>query len=561
MHLKSLFPFSSVLYGCLLTMAGTAQKKTDGHLENKIDSIFSQYHTSKGPGCAVSIIRNQAVLFEKGYGMANLEYDIPITPFTVFDIASVSKQFTGYAIATLITEGKINPEEDVHHYLPWVPRFTNAITVNHLLHHTSGLRDWPQTLHVAGWRWDEVFSFEDIMRMVKHQQDLDFIPGSTYSYSNTGYNLLASIVEKVSGQSFSTWTDNNIFNKLGMTASHFQDNYTRVFKNVAYSYSKEDSVYKKETGALTAYGSSSLFTSIHDLNKWVIYLQQCVSSNNAVYKQMMEEGRLINGDTVHYGYGLGHGMDRGLKTIAHTGGWQGYRTIILNYPVEQLSIIILSNAAEFEPENYARSVADILLSDRFQKAAAPMRSIRALPTVRPDTTLLRKYTGTYLLKAGWAVTITMEGNQLMTQANGEDKFPIEAKTDSSFWVEAYNAPIVFVKDHAGAAGMLRYKGIDAKKIQPFAPRPDMLPAYKGTYYSQELETAYVIDTVGNQLMAHHARLGDLELLPDPSGPDQFTASIGVVHFVRNAQQVVTGLLVSGGRIKNLRFVKQASTSK
>lgn len=243
-----------------------ARERPDS-LSMKMDGIFKKYNNTTGPGCAVAVIADGNIIFKKGYGMANLEYDIPITPSTIFDIASVSKQFTGLAVSTLIQEGKIAPDDDIRKYLPEVPQFGKIITIRHLLHHISGVRDWPETLHAAGWRWDEVFSFNDIMRMMKYQKELDFEPGSQYSYSNTGYNLLAAIVEKVTGKSFRAWTDENIFNPLAMNSSHFQDDYTRIIKNLAYSYSQDGAEVKKVPGELTAYGSSSLFTSLEDLCK------------------------------------------------------------------------------------------------------------------------------------------------------------------------------------------------------------------------------------------------------------------------------------------------------
>src|SRR6185295_12928209 len=160
----------------------------------KVDALFEQYNTKTGPGCALAVIENDQVVYSKGYGLANLEYNIPITTSTVFDIASVSKQFAGLAISTLVQDGKLSLDDDVRKYLPDFPDFGKRITIRHLVNHTSGLRDWPETLNVAGWRWDEVFSFEDILRMVKNQKELDFEPGAEFSYSNTGYNMLAAIV-------------------------------------------------------------------------------------------------------------------------------------------------------------------------------------------------------------------------------------------------------------------------------------------------------------------------------------------------------------------------------
>src|SRR5476651_1114784 len=196
----------------------TAQT-TPVSLQNQMDSMFKKYDKPTSPGVAALIVKDGKIVFEKGYGMANLEYDAPITPTTVFDIASVSKQFCGFAISTLIQEGKILPDDDIHKYLPDVPQFSKPITIRNLIHHTSGLRDWPEALHAAGWRWDEAFRYEDIMRMVKQQRELDFDPGSKYQYSNTGYNLLAEIVAKVSGKTFPEYIDGHIFKPLDMKQS------------------------------------------------------------------------------------------------------------------------------------------------------------------------------------------------------------------------------------------------------------------------------------------------------------------------------------------------------
>ncbi len=229
--MKKLLP----LFYVFLAITTQAQTKTDS-LTLKIDALFERYTKNGSPGVAAGIVQNGQVVFKKGYGLANLEYDIPITSSSVFDIASVSKQFCGLAISMLIEEGKISLSDDIRKHLPEVPDFGKTITINHLLHHTSGLRDWPEGLNVAGWRWDEVFSFDDIIRMVKHQKELDFNPGEKYSYSNTGYNLLALLVQRVSGQGFREWTDAHLFKPLHMDHSHFLDDQGTVIKNMAYSY-------------------------------------------------------------------------------------------------------------------------------------------------------------------------------------------------------------------------------------------------------------------------------------------------------------------------------------
>jgi CubicO group peptidase (beta-lactamase class C family) len=503
------------------------------------------------------VIRDGETIYTKGYGLANLEYDIGITPATVFDIASVSKQFTGFAISTLLQEGKIALDDDIRKYLPEVPSFGKTITIEHLVHHTSGLRDWPQTLNVAGWRWDEVFSFEDIMRLVKNQKELDFEPGTQHMYSNTGYNLLAAIVAKVSGKSFREWTDENIFIPLNMSSSHFLDDHKKVIKNLAYSYYPLGKEFTKSPTGLTAYGSSSLFSTVEDLCKWVINFEKQVASKNPVYTRMLEDGILTNGTKLGYAYGLALGEEGKLKTISHTGGWAGYRTAIMTFPEEKLSCIILSNAGDFNPYGYSLDVAKLFLKDKFKAPAAKTDKVKDMPTVKVNTVLAEKSTGTYQLGPGWFVTITLEGGKLMTQANGESKFPMTAKSDFAYWIDGYGASMTFVKDKNGNVNSLRYRSIDsAKRITPIQVDAAEFTHYTGTYYSDELVTEYKVDVTVGKLRMHHMRLGDFDLQPDPITADQFTCQVGSIQFVKNDEKKIIGFRLSGGRVKNLRFDKK-----
>jgi hypothetical protein len=395
--------------------------------------------------------------------------------------------------------------------------------------------------------------------MVKNQKDLDFEPGFKYSYSNTGYNLLAAIVEKVSGQSFRNWTDENIFKPLGMTNSHFLDDYTDVIKNMAYSYYPGDKRFKKSLSALTAYGSSSLFTSVEDLSKWAIYFNKSITEKDPVFMQMLEEGTLNNGGKVKYGYGLAYGSDEGFKTISHTGGWASYRTVLMHYPDQQLSFIILGNSGDFDLGGVTSEVAHTLLTYRVKPGDKKPLSLVAnkdAPNVKVSEDVLKKYTGSYQLGPGWAVTITLENGQLQTQANGEDKFLMDAKSDSTFWINAYGASITFVKDNKGEVNLLKYKNIQAKRITPWQPNPGQLEQYTGTYLSPELDSEYTIIYTKGKLTIQNFRLGESDLGVDPTTENQFSASIGSIRFYTDNQNKIAGFKLSGGRIQNIKFEKR-----
>src|SRR6185369_8859885 len=203
------FPAFLFLCFCLVTTAA-AQNGEDA-LTKKVDQLFATWDKPESPGAAIAIIKDGAVVYKRGYGSANLEYNVPITPQTVFHVASVSKQFTAFAIAMLASQGKLSLDDDIRKQLPEVPDFGKKITIRHLIHHTSGLRDQWTLLAMAGWRLDDVITKEHIMKMVRYQRELNFDPGAEHLYSNTGYTLLAAIVERVSGQSFREYTEANIF--------------------------------------------------------------------------------------------------------------------------------------------------------------------------------------------------------------------------------------------------------------------------------------------------------------------------------------------------------------
>lgn len=563
-----LFPASAVIvynkllctmkiyYTLLLLLSGLPgiAQNTSDTLSAKIDSLFKIYARTGRPGVAALIVKDGRTLFEKGYGMANLEYDIPITPTTVFDLASVSKQFTGFAISTLIQEGKISPDDDIHKYLPDVPQFGKTITIRHLIHHTSGLRDWPATLHAAGWRWDESFSYEDIMRMVKQQRELDFEPGSQYSYSNTGYNLLAAIVAKVSGIPFPEWIDAHIFKPLNMQASLVQSDYSMVISHVASSYYANDNKYFKSNDALTALGSSSIFSTAEDLAKWVIHFQQALEQKDPVYLRMIETDTLNNKQKIDYAYGLEVSQHNGITNIAHDGGWAGFRTIISNFPDQKLAVILLSNDGNFDVYRNTNAIAKLFLNDKI--TSGPKREdLSNLPNISVDTLLLKKYTGSYQLGPGWYVTFTLENGRIMVQANGEDKFPTDLKSDSVLWVPAYNSSVTFreIKEKAGA---LKYHGSIAPRVIPVKITPAQLDQYAGAYYSKELETAYQLFVKDGKLVAHHMRLGDFTFEPDLVITGKFSSYNGTINFLTNAQKKITGFRLSNGRIKNILFKKQ-----
>ncbi|MEB0280891.1 MULTISPECIES: serine hydrolase domain-containing protein [unclassified Mucilaginibacter] len=545
--------YLSFCFSVLSIINAYSQYKGHNNQVSQIDAIFNKYSKPNGPGCAVAVVKNGKVIFNKGYGKANLEYEIPITKESIFDVASVAKQFTGFAISTLVQQRKISLSDDIRKYLPEVPDFGHKITISDLLHHTSGLRDWPETLQAAGWRYEELCSFEDIMNMVKHQKELDFDPGTAYSYSNTGYNLLAAIVEKVTGQSFTTWTDEHIFKKMAMTKSFFLSDDNKLIMNEAYPYSEGgQSVFSKLQNVLTAYGSSSLYTNLNDLSKWVINLQNGLSMNDPVYTRMLETGLLNDGSKTNYGFGLEIGEDQGRKTVSHTGAWSGYRSVVRLYPKERLAIIILSNGNNDHMNvEGITELSRVFLPDHNKKPLFVIE--KRTPELEVSLDLLNKYIGKYKWGQG-EITFSLDQGQLQFQYTGENRFPLQALNDSTFMLTAAGLPVIFSKPITGQQESFIFKSKTGKQIIPFTPNNYELNDYCGTYYSTELFTQYTVDIQNGKLFIHHFRRGDFELSPDID--DTFNSDIGTIRFVKSTKNRTDGFTLSGSKVKNLSFNKR-----
>jgi CubicO group peptidase (beta-lactamase class C family) len=551
----SVTAFATLLLATACVPASQAQDQLNTH----VDHMFAEYERTYSPGWAVLVVRDGKVILRKGYGMANLEHQVPITPSTIFDIASVSKQFAGMAISMLVERGDISLDDDVRQILPELPDFGHTITIRHLVHHISGLRDWPGTLAVAGWRMDDVISFDQILTFAFNQQALNFEPGAEYSYSNTGYNVLAEVVARVSGSTFREWTDANIFQPLGMTSTHFHDDHTEVVANKAYGYSRNsEGEFHAVPNGLTALGSSSLYTTIDDLARWVINFEEKRVGGEAVIDRMVQQGILNDGKQIAYAYGLSIGRYRGLTTVSHGGSWASFRTFLVHFPDQNFSLVVLGNFSPSNPNRTAYDLVDLYLADQLDALATDETPESEAETVELPVSLLNEYVGTYRLGPAWYVTITLTGDRLNTRATAEDTFPMAARSDSVFWVEDYRSSITFLRDASGRVDRLRYRGLNRPKVEDLPlPSGSQLNEYTGEFVSDELVTSYEVLVEDGNLVMQHRRHGTISLTP--AWRDDFRGGawfLNAVEFDRNDDGQVFGLRITQGRSRNLRFVKR-----
>ncbi|MDE2751200.1 MAG: serine hydrolase [Gemmatimonadota bacterium] len=387
--LAALIPL--LLPACAPTTGGPG-----GPTNPEVDAIFADLEGDR-PGAAVGVLLNGEVVHRAGYGTAHLDHGIPIGPGTVFDIASISKQFGAMAALLLESEGKLDLDADVRGYVPELPDFGAAITARHLIHHTSGIRDWPHTMALGGIGFTDVISFEKILRMLYHQQAINFEPGSEYAYSNTGYNLLARVIEIQSGMTFREYTESRIFGPLEMTSTHFSDDYLEVVPGRAESYTPiaDGGGFQRLPNQLTALASSSLHTSIDDFIRWMRNYETGHVGGEEMLRTMVQRGVLTGGDTLDYAHGLSVGDYRGVPTYGHGGSWVGYRTNFTSFPEQNLSIAVFCNVSDCDPAGRARRVAEIFVGDLMgPEPETPEAEAEAEgPVLSPEQ--LQEYAGSY----------------------------------------------------------------------------------------------------------------------------------------------------------------------
>ncbi len=388
----------------------------------KIDQLLAPWSRPGTPGAAVAVMHDGEILHERGYGLANLEYDIPVTPQTVFHVGSMAKQFTAFAIAVLADQGKLSLDDDIRRHLPEVPDFGKTITIRHLLHHTSGLREQFELLALAGWSVDDATTDDQILRLVARQRELNFDPGERYLYCNTGYTLLAEIVSRVTGQSFAEWTSENIFRPLGMAHTRFVDDGRLIVPNRAYPYGYNPSgrFRKWDVGYVTV-GPGGLYTTAGDLLKWARNFEDARVGGRAVIEQMDQPGVLNSGDTIRYVLGNRIGEVRGLRTYYHNGMSGGFKVHLIRYPDQRFAIAVLGNMRTFWPDEVGERIAELYLSEEMEAPEEPTAGSPGggPPGAEPEPYAptrdqLLEYTGEYASEELGAVySVSLEGERLV----------------------------------------------------------------------------------------------------------------------------------------------------
>lgn len=400
--------------------AALPARAQDAALAERVDELFAEYDRPGSPGCAVGVVRGGSLVFSKGYGLANLDHEIPLTPSSVFYLASVSKQFTAAVVALLAADGLIGLDDDVREYVPELPDYGRVITIRQLIHHTSGLRDYLTLMSMAGMRREDVHTDEEVLELLARQRRLNFLPGDEHLYSNSGYFLVSVITRRVTGKSLREYADEKIFRPLGMRNTHFHDDRTMVVKGRVTSYAPAGSGgYRLDYWAnFDKVGSGGLLSSVEDLARWAANFYENRLSAPDLLELMHERGVLSNGDTLDYAFGLRIGTYRGLRTVGHGGSSMGFRTHFLRFPDQRFTVIVLCNVGTASPAALAERIADLYLEDEFTTATVASAPRTDAGADRPPASLpvarLEAYAGDYRSEElDVSYTLVVEGDRLV----------------------------------------------------------------------------------------------------------------------------------------------------
>lgn len=514
-----------------------------------VDSVFAEWDRPDSPGCAVSVAENGAITYRRGYGMANLEYGIPITPSSIFHVASVSKQFTALAVALLAADGKLSLDDDVRAHVPEVPDFGHRITIRHLLHHTSGLRDQWSLLGMAGWRFEaDVITQGDVLDITSRQRQLNFRPGDRYLYSNTGFTLAAVIVERVSGKTIREFAEERIFRPLGMYDTHFHDDHNMIVPNRAYAYARrDDGGWRISIPDFDVVGATSLFTTVEDLGAWDRNFYAARVGGIDVLRELMSRGQLNDGVSLDYALGISHGRYRGLATLGHGGADAGYRSQYLRFPDEDFGVAVLCNFPTSNPGGLASRVAEVYLEDRME-AEAPDARVESASAGGGGH---EHVAGAYHHQPSDAVWLVFARNDSLFADMGRES-TLTPVGNGRYRVGNGSLIVDIAPGEAGGDRELRMPG----EVVPYTWRPAVEPgeidlrAFVGTYSSDELGTEYRFVLMDGGLVRQHRKLPEVRLRP--TYRDGFMGN-GSYDFTRDDDGRVDGFTISTGRVWKVRF--------
>ena len=529
----------------------TAQNNDRNELPRKVDSLLKSNYRQSHPGVTLAIIQNGNIIYSNQIGQANLEYEIPISDSTSFHIASVSKQFTAFLAVSLENEGKLAMNDDIKKYLPELKYLPYKISLRQLANHTHGLPNLFELAQLKGIGIGDIMTHKEVVNMLLKIKAINFRPGEKYEYNNTGFVLLAEIIERVSGKPFQEILKNKVFKPLDMNHSLAVNNSRIIIKNKAHSYKINGEKYENYDFNIMANGSSGISTTINDLSKWAINFLVPSDKSYEVFQEMQNRTILNNGQIIQYGLGLEFKKYKGLDLVFHGGGDAAFRSYILHIPKYRFSVVILGNSNDFVPLTIVYQIVDLYL-----------KKFEVLPVARTkvkySTAELKVFEGTYKMFPGNYLNILAEKDKLYLQSYGSnDKAELPIIGDGEFLFPYIpTAKISFYKN--GFYFNIADFKYDCKQVKLNPPKPNEVNLLKftGLYRNEELNTEYQIIIKNNQLMSIHSFNKDILLIPLSENRFYSNQSFfGELEFVKNSYGKVIEFKLSGQNLKNIEFIK------
>lgn len=550
MNVQRLVCAAALAVGATTVTTTTGAQALTPVQRTRIDSVFASFDGTTRPGCAVGVGQGGVSLYERAYGMSDLQHGVPLSPQSIFHVASVSKQFAAFAVALLAQDGKLSLDDDVRKHIPELPSYGHTITLRHLIYHTSGIRDQWELLGMAGWRYPvDLFTQDDVLDIVSRQKELNFTPGDEYLYSNSGYSLLAMTVQRVSGKSLREFSDERIFKPLGMARTHVHDDHAMIVPGRTSAYEAGPGGWKISIPSFDTHGATSLFTTVGDLLKWQHNFEAMTVGTSALMKDALTSAVLNNGKPANYGFGISIEKFRGTEAFGHGGADAGYRADIVRFPQHHLEVAVACNFAEATPNVHSRAVAGVVLEGKLDPA--PVAAAVAGKPVALSASRLAQLAGTYKARTNDQVLLlsAKEGTLVIDNYG----IPMQPVDDRHFTVFA--TPVEFTGEANAIPTGIEVAALGASMVRmpAFSPRAAGLAQYVGEYWSDELRVSYRVSLKDSTLVLHPFKQSSQPLRP--AFVDAFVSGqAGTVRFTRT-KGVVTGFRLTGGRTRNMAFVK------
>ncbi|MFG1691295.1 serine hydrolase domain-containing protein [Gemmatimonadota bacterium] len=530
--------------------------------ERRVDQWLVPYSGEDSPGGVVAVVDEGEMRFVRAFGLANLEHSIPFEAGTISNIGSVTKQFTAMGLLLLQAEGKLSIEDDIREHIPELPDFGTPITIRNLLNHTGGYREIYNLLPMAGYQGEDALRREEAIRIVQSQRDLQTQPNTVMNYNNTGYILLATTIERVSGMTYPEYMKARVFEPLGMSDTRVKGYQGEIIPGSAQGYvSAEGGGFRYTKDLAASYGAGGIYTTAQDLTKWMLNYRDATLGGPEAIEAITTRAVLAGGDTTGYGLGLGVGRLRGRTYYTHTGGDNAHRAFFGYSPDLESGVIILSNNGSFDLSMGSR-IAIAFFEDRLDPVEEEVEEPEAEASGSMTPERMEAIAGDWVIEASGAslgIVYSVEDGEMFAQATGQPRIRVIPKSDSTFTFEGVAASVTFHFESDGSVvRATHHQNGDAgmRRIEKAELTSEDLQAYVGRYFSEELETFYEITVEDGKLMANHRNMEPFALTHGEG--DDFTGTVfffASVAFERVGNGEITGFMASNGRTRNVWFRK------